>query len=118
MIDDRETVDLFGRAGLVILPYSEGSQSALIPLAYLFEKPVLVTRVGALPEYVRNGITGRIIASNDPRVLAETIRDMFRDRSALIRMGRAGKEFFWKLERQFAEGLLQTYAAVTESRTR
>jgi glycosyltransferase involved in cell wall biosynthesis len=117
LIDDQETVDLFGRAGLVILPYSEGSQSALIPLAYLFEKPVLVTRAGALPEYVRDGCTGRIITSNDPAILAEAIRDMFRDKSALIQMGRAGKEFFWELERQFAERLLYTYTTVTESRT-
>lgn len=118
LIDDQESIDLFDRAGLVILPYSEGSQSALIPLAYLFEKPVLVTRVGALPEYVQDGVTGRVIDSNDPMILAETIRDMLQDRLALIRMGRAGKKLFWELERQFAEGLLRTYATVTDSRTR
>lgn len=109
LIDDRETIALFRRAGLVVLPYSEGSQSALIPLAYLFQKPVLVTRVGALPEYVRDGATGRVIDSNEPQVLARAIREMLGDRETLVCMGQEGHRFLQDLEKQFVTCLLETY---------
>ncbi len=109
VIDDRETIALFRRAGLVVLPYSEGSQSALIPLAYLFQKPVLVTRVGALPEYVRDGVTGRVVDSNEPQVLARAIREMLGDREALMRMGQEGHRYLLELEEKFVACLLDTY---------
>ena len=114
IIGDDETIGLFGRAGLIVLPYSEGSQSALIPLAYLFKKPVLVTRVGALPEYVRGQITGRIIDSNEPTTLAQAIRDLISDKEALIKMGNAGSEYLQELEEEFHSRLLETYHTVTE----
>lgn len=112
LIDDRETTDLFSRAGLVVLPYTEGSQSALIPLAYLFCKPVLVTRVGALPEYVRDGVSGRIIDSNDPYILAQTIREMLSDKEKSKQMGRQGRDLLQELEAEFVAKLLRTYEAV------
>lgn len=115
LIDDWETIELFRRAGLVVLPYSEGSQSALIPLAYLFWKPVLVTRVGALPEYVRDGVSGRIIDSNEPQILARTIREMLSDRDALPRMGRAGHRLLHQIEAQFVTCLLDTYERAAAS---
>lgn len=116
LIKDAETIDLFSRAGLIVLPYSEASQSALIPLAYLFRKPVLVTRVGALPEYVRDNVTGRIIESNEPAVLAQAIHDLFSDKDALVEMGRAGRAFLHELETELANSLLDCYTRVTQSR--
>lgn len=113
-IDDDETIELFSRAGLVVLPYSDGSQSALIPLAYLFQKPVLVTRVGGLPEYVRDGHSGRIIDSNDPEVLAQAIREMFNNREELVRMGQEGHNLLQELEVTFVAKLLDTYKMIAE----
>jgi glycosyltransferase involved in cell wall biosynthesis len=117
-IGDDETIELFGRAGLVVLPYTEGSQSALIPLAYLFKKPVLVTRVGALPEYVRDGVTGRVLDSNDPHLLSQAIHDMLGDKDVLIRMGRAGWEYLQELEEQFIDKLLACYTQTLEENQR
>lgn len=116
LIGDDETVDLFRRTGLVVLPYSEGSQSALIPLAYLFQKPVLVTRVGALPEYVRDGVTGRVLDSNDPAILAQAISDLMSDKATLTQMGKAGKGFLLELEEQFLGALLDAYATFTRGK--
>ncbi|MBN1136102.1 MAG: glycosyltransferase family 4 protein [Anaerolineae bacterium] len=118
LIKDAETIELFRRAGLIVLPYSEASQSALIPLAYLFRKPVLVTRVGALPEYVRDNVTGRIIDSNEPMILAQAIHHLLSDKEALAEMGRAGRAFLHELETQLVDGLGDTYARVTQDRNR
>jgi glycosyltransferase involved in cell wall biosynthesis len=43
-IQDDEAVDLFHRCSLVVLPYVDATQSALIAAAYFFGKPVIVTR--------------------------------------------------------------------------
>jgi glycosyltransferase involved in cell wall biosynthesis len=118
VIEDDETIYLFSQAGLVVLLYSEGSQSAVTTIAYLFQKPVLVTRVGALPEYVQDGITGRVIDSNDPTLLAQTIHDMIRDKGALAQMGVAGRNYLSELEQQFHCKLLDTYTKITQGEAR
>ena len=61
LIDDAEALDLFRRCAIVVLPYTGASQSALVAAAYYFRKPVIVTRSGALPEYVVDGVTGWIV---------------------------------------------------------
>ncbi len=57
-IDDAEVPALFARCRLVVLPYIEGTQTGVIPIAYAFRKPVVVTDVGAIPEVVEEGRTG------------------------------------------------------------
>jgi glycosyltransferase involved in cell wall biosynthesis len=117
LIKDAEVIDLLSQAGLVVLPYSEASQSALIPLAYLFHKPVLVTQVGALPEYVQDNVTGRVIDSNEPSILAATILDLLREKETLKAMGKAGRDFLDELESQLLKGLVDTYRTVAQERT-
>jgi len=57
-LPDQEVADLFQRADLVVLPYRSATGSGVIPLAYHYNKPVLVTPVGGLPEVVVPGETG------------------------------------------------------------
>jgi glycosyltransferase involved in cell wall biosynthesis len=103
LIGDEEAVDLFRRCGLVVLPYSEASQSALIAAAYYFRKPVIVTRAGALPEYVMEGETGWVIPARNPSALAERLQRALNDPEQLAHMGRAGRA--WYDQQRQAEGL-------------
>ncbi len=48
----------FGAADLVVQPYRSATQSGISQLAYHFEKPMVVTRVGGLPEIVPDGKVG------------------------------------------------------------
>ena len=107
LIGDEEAVDLFSRCGLVVLPYIEASQSALVAAAYFFRKPVVVTSVGALPEYVVDGETGWVIPPNDPYVLAETMRAALGDPARLRRMGEAGRQWYER-QRRFEEATLHS----------
>ena len=70
LISDAEALELFHRSSLVLLPYIDATQSALIAAAYYFQKPVLVSRSGALPEYVVDGQTGFIVEPGHPATLA------------------------------------------------
>ena len=94
MIEDDEAIDLFSRCSLVVLPYIDATQSALIGAAYFFGKPVIVTRAGALPEYVVEGETGWVIPPRDPQALAECLQAALGDPDRLARMGRAGRAWY------------------------
>jgi len=81
---------LFQRASIVVLPYIEASQSGIVPLAYAFKKPVVVTNVGSIPEVVDNGKTGYIVPPKDPKKLAEAIIDLLSDKEKRKEMGENG----------------------------
>jgi glycosyltransferase involved in cell wall biosynthesis len=103
LVEDEEAVDLFARCGLAVLPYVEASQSALVAAAYFFRKPAIVTRAGALPEYVVDGETGWAIPPGDPGALAEALQAALGDPARLAQMGAAGRAWY---ERQYqAEGI-------------
>lgn len=72
-IPDEEVASFFQRASIVVLPYTDASQSGVVPIAYAFKKPVIVTNVGSIPEVVDNGKTGIIIPPKDVESLAEAI---------------------------------------------
>jgi len=87
IIPNEMVAELFQRASVVVLPYIEASQSGIVPLAYAYKKPVVVTNVGSIPEVVDNGKTGYIVPPKDPEKLAEAIIDLLRDKEKRRKMG-------------------------------
>lgn len=57
-IPAEEVKYFFGAADLVVQPYKSATQSGISQIAYHFEKPMVVTNVGGLPEIVPDGIAG------------------------------------------------------------
>jgi D-inositol-3-phosphate glycosyltransferase len=51
----------FGVSDLVVQPYRSATQSGISQLAYHFEKPMVVTKVGGLPEIVEHGKVGYVV---------------------------------------------------------
>jgi len=87
IIPNGMVAELFQRASVVVLPYIEASQSGIVPLAYAFKKPVVVTDVGSIPEVVDNGETGYIVPPKDPKKLAGAIIDLLKDKEKRRKMG-------------------------------
>lgn len=83
----REIPNLFYGAKFIILPYIDASQSGVIPLAYTFSKPVIVSNVGSLSEYVDHGKTGLIFESGSTEQLANHIIDLIKNRDLCTEMG-------------------------------
>lgn len=77
-VPDKEIEKYFSAADLVVLPYESATQSGIVQIAYGFRKPVIVTRVGGLPEVVEDGVTGVIIEPLDDEALAEAIYKYFK----------------------------------------
>ena len=71
--------ELFQRASIVVLPYIEGSQTGIIPIAYSFKKPVIATNVGSISEVVEDGVTGFIVPPRDSHALADAIIKILKD---------------------------------------
>ena len=115
-INDEEAMDLFCRCGIVVLPYIDASQSALIAAAYYFRKPVIVTRTGALPEYVREGETGFIVEPDHPAALARCLERVLDDPVRLERMGAAGRGWYEVHRREQETALIQAYTRLAEAK--
>jgi len=97
-VPDDEVGLYFSAADLVVLPYESATQSAIVPIAYAFERPVVATRVGGLAEAVRDGETGLLVDPHNPGSLAEAIIRFYRDRLEepfRQRIRQLGHNFTW-----------------------
>jgi alpha-maltose-1-phosphate synthase len=109
LIEDDEAIELFWAASLLVLPYRNATQSALIAAAYAFGVPVVVTATGALPEYVVEGETGWIVPPGESAPLANVLRTALADPVRLKAMGQAGRAWFEEQRRQEEAALVAMY---------
>jgi glycosyltransferase involved in cell wall biosynthesis len=82
-IPDAEVRYYLCAADAVIQPYRHATQSGVTPLAYHFEKPMIVSNVGSFSEQVLHQKTG-LVSEPDPRSLSE----------AILQFYELGEEFF------------------------
>lgn len=61
-IPDSEVKYYFSVAEMVVQPYKTATQSGVTQIAYQFDRPMLVTSVGGLPEMVPAGRAGYVVA--------------------------------------------------------
>ncbi len=71
-IADSEVKYYLCAADVVIQPYRNATQSGVTPLAYHFEKPMIVTNVGSLPDLVPNEKAG-LVCEPEPDSIAQAI---------------------------------------------
>ncbi len=71
-IPDSEVRYYLSAADLVIQPYRSATQSGVTPLAYHFDKPMIVTNVGSLPSLVPHEKVG-LVAEPEPASIADAI---------------------------------------------
>jgi glycosyltransferase involved in cell wall biosynthesis len=109
LISDEEAISLFRQCRALALPYIDATQSALVAAAYFFNKPVIITRSGALPEYVDDGRTGLIVPPGDPAALAAALAYAFTHPAEMAKMGRAGRAWYEEQRRQETIDLNQLY---------
>lgn len=75
-ITDSEVKYYLSATDFVIQPYKHATQSGVTPLAYHFEKPMVVTNVGGLPDLVPTGKVG-LVAEPNAASIAEQIKKMY-----------------------------------------
>lgn len=77
-IPDDELVALLHGAAFVVCPYTDATQSGVIMSAFAFDKPVIATNVGGLPEMVVDQQYGLIVREKDADILAQSIIQLWR----------------------------------------
>lgn len=76
-VPDSNVKYFFSASDVVVLPYSDATQSGIIQIAYHYDKPVIATDVGGLAEVVRNNETGLIIEPKNPGAIAKAVTDFY-----------------------------------------
>jgi glycosyltransferase involved in cell wall biosynthesis len=98
-VPNEEVGTYFRAADVVVLPYVTATQSAIVATSFSFERPVIVTRVGGLPDLVEDGVTGYVVAPQNPEELAYAI-ERFYGEGAGERMAEAirarSSRFTWR----------------------
>jgi len=104
--------DYLSVADLLLLP-SETESFGLAALeAMACETPVIATRVGGLPEVVRDGETGYLVEVGDTRTIAERAVEILSDEKKQREMGARGRA--WAVERFNTEIVIPQYEKLYE----
>jgi glycosyltransferase involved in cell wall biosynthesis len=97
-VPNEEVGDFFAAANVVVLPYLSATQSGIVQIAFQYDRPVLTTRVGGLPEVVEEGVVGDLVAPGDPEALAEALLAYFeegREARYSPRVAEAKERYSW-----------------------
>ncbi|WAC13225.1 glycosyltransferase family 4 protein [Dyadobacter pollutisoli] len=93
-VPNDELVQLLSQASVVVCPYKDATQSGVVMSAYALNKPVIGTKVGAIPEMIQDEHTGILIPPNDVDELANALRRVIGDSSLLAKMENNIKETY------------------------
>ncbi len=69
----------------------EGSP-LVVAEAMLLARPIVATAVGAVPDAIEDGVTGRLVPPRSPKALADAIVDLLDDPQTARRLGEAARD--------------------------
>ncbi len=82
-ISNEEVGRFYNVCDVVMMPYRSGTQSGILSIAYGFQKPVIVTRVGGLAEFVDEEQTGLVVEPESPEAIAQAVKRFWTLRSTI-----------------------------------
>ena len=96
-IPDEEVGKYFQESRLVVLPYKNATQSGVIPIAAAYSRPVVASRVGAIPDMVVDGKTGILVEPSSASALASAVNSLLSNPKLIDQMGVSAHKFISKL---------------------
>ena len=75
-IPQENVTQFFSACDLLVQPYRSATQSGVAQIAYHFDKPILVTNVGGLPEIVPHNKVGYVVDVN-PKAISLAVNDFY-----------------------------------------
>ena len=88
----------FSAADLVIQPYVSATGSGVIQTAFAFNKPVIATSVGCLPEVIEHGKTGFLVEPSNCTQIAQSVNHYFTETDVECmqkNIAKANEKFSW-----------------------
>lgn len=108
-VPDTEVEAWFVASDLVALPYVSATQSGIVQIAWNYDKPVVTTQVGGLPEVIEDDVTGFLVPPADPAALAAACIRFFDERRAEAMaqaVARAKVAYSWENQAAAIEGFI------------
>lgn len=107
-VDQQVLLGFYSECDVLVLPSKTEGWGLSLMEAMACGKPVVASRVGGIPELVRDGTDGILVRPGDVRGLADSITKLLRDPELRREMGLRGKErvreFSWDETAQVALG--------------
>lgn len=113
-IPNDELAHLIRNCKFVVLPYRTATQSGCVMSAFAFNKPILATRVGDIPNEVIEGETGALCEPNSIESLSKAI-DKFCGEDLIVLEDKIKKRFSSESEYSWAaiaKGLVNIYKTI------
>ncbi|MNY26333.1 D-inositol-3-phosphate glycosyltransferase [compost metagenome] len=98
-IPNDEVGKYFCAADVVVLPYRTATQSGITQVAYHFDLPMIVTRVGGLPELVHDGLVGTVVEPNVAEIVKGIASFYDQNKGSVFRenMKEEKKKYSWDI---------------------
>jgi len=113
-IADHEVNNYFCAADIVVQPYKDATQSGVTQIAYHFDKPMLVTNVGALAEIVPDQKVGYVVEPREEEI-TNALVDFFRNKRKTefeTQVAEEKKKFAWS---KMTNTILDIYNQIDQS---
>ena len=114
-IPDSELVALIKNCAFMVCPYTDATQSGVIMSAFAFNKPVIATNVGGLPEMVLHGHYGLITQEKNIDSLAESIIRLWKDKNSINKFAKEIKHDYHQGELSWKEIANKIYSTCYEN---
>ena len=93
LIPNERIYSLLSDHHIMVMPSLAESFGVAVLEAGACGRPVIASRVGGVPEVLRDGETGLLVPPGDPTALADAIIRLAGDRELCLQMGKAGRDF-------------------------
>ncbi len=108
-VPEAEVEQLFSAADVLVLPYRNGTQSAVAPMALSRGLPVLSTDVGGLGEVIEDGVSGLLVEPGSPQALSDALVNLEQEGIGNLAAGALARSsrWTWAGYAEALEGLLE-----------
>ena len=91
-----ETRDIMKNCYCLVLPSRSEGLGRVLMEAQALQKPVIGSKVGGIPELIKDGKNGFLFEKENSEELAQKLSILLRDKNLAISMGQKGREFVQK----------------------
>lgn len=110
-IPNNEVAYYFSAADCVVQPYRTATQSGISQIAYHFEKPMIVTNVGGLPEIVPDGKVGFVTEVSASGIADAIVKFYVEDKEGELsqHIKEEKKKYSWQ---HFTDNIMKLYQQI------
>lgn len=110
-IDRSQAEREFAESDIAVAPYTDATQSGVVAAAFANGRPVIVSKVGGLPDFVKEEKNGLLVPSGNPIALADGLERVLRDPVLLESLHEGallsiGTEMSWS---RFTDNILESF---------